>query len=786
MTGVAAAADGVEIRRTTDGIPHVRADDWHALGVGVGYVQAQDALCTLAEGFLTFAGERSRYFGADARPARNATFGRPRNIELDTFFRSAADDMAVARFASDQPRDLNTLIEGFADGYNRYLREARSAGQPASCVSQPWVREISSRDIYRRMVAAQLAAGLARFIPEIANAQPPGASRRTADTVGEVGHSRPSLRARLEMPVGDQPGLGSNALAFGGAVTGGQGGVLLGNPHWYWGGPDRFYQMHLTIPGKMDVAGVAFLGIPVVMIGFNADVAWSHTVSAARRFGLFDLTLDPSDPTHYRWRGESVPMEARTVTIDVRDADGEVRQRRRTLYRTRFGPVIDLGGHHAAFAWGHAHALAIRDINAENFRIFRNFFYWNQAKSLDDFIAIERREAAVPWVNTLAIGRGDNRVWYGDVGAAPNVPDAQRGQCATALSKAFATVDPLTPVLDGSEPACDWQNAAGAVQAGAMPAEAMPSLLRDDYVANMNDSYWLTNPRHPLEGYPRGLGGERQPLSLRSRLGFRMADEIAASSPGSAAAVAKGLMARTLDARVYSADLFKDALLVRACMQPSVRGEGDAGDVGAAGEISLKRACALLRRWDNTGGTEARGALLWSTFWTGLAKPPMDEFYRVTFSADDPLNTPRVPAAATGGQEAARALALAVRKLTRTAGALGTPLGVTQFVRTEGQRVPLYGGCQDVGYFAVTCNADHSPVMGPDTHGNSYLQVVYFDANGVQARTLLAHGLQDTAVDNGAGGAAVRRYARKDWLPFPFREADIARDPHLRRITLGP
>ncbi|WP_207466678.1 MULTISPECIES: Ntn hydrolase family protein [Achromobacter] len=167
-------------------------------------------------------------------------------------------------------------------------------------------------------------------------------------------------------------------------------------------------------------------------------------------------------------------------------------------------------------SWATCSALPV------NFRIFRNFFYWNQAKSLDDFIDLQRREAAVPWVNTVAIGRGehgaDGRVWYADVGAVPNVPDELCQACATPLAAGFASVDPLTPVLDGSRSDCDWWLDPAAAQARAMPVAAMPWLLRKDYVANMNDSYWLSNSRQPLEGYPALLGGERRPLGLRGRL----------------------------------------------------------------------------------------------------------------------------------------------------------------------------------------------------------------------------------------------------------------------------
>lgn len=51
-----AASYHAQIRRTQDGIPHIKADDWGSLGYGFGYVQAQDDLCTLADSFVTWRG----------------------------------------------------------------------------------------------------------------------------------------------------------------------------------------------------------------------------------------------------------------------------------------------------------------------------------------------------------------------------------------------------------------------------------------------------------------------------------------------------------------------------------------------------------------------------------------------------------------------------------------------------------------------------------------------------------------------------------------------------------
>ncbi|MGJ7530500.1 penicillin acylase family protein [Variovorax sp. GB1P17] len=784
-------AASIEIRRTADGIPHVRATTWRGLGIGFGQAQAEDTLCTLADAFVTYSGQRSLYFGAEQKPHTRSTFGNATNLELDFFFKAFAGPKAVEALRREQPADLDELITGYAEGYNRQVRAVQQSHDAAArhaCANAPWVRTIGPEDIYRRMIAAALAGGYTHFIPEIVKARPgAAASPAPADKL--------SLSSRLGISVGDMHGIGSNVLAFGQAATGERGSsVLLGNPHWYWGGPDRFYQVHLTLPGKMDVAGASFLGIPMVMLGFNNDVAWSHTVSAARRFGLFELTLDPADPTRYLVDGAAEPMQAQPLTVAVRRPDGTVDLVRRTLYRTRFGPVVDLGARNAALGWSGRKAIAIRDINADNPRIFRNFFRWDQARSLDEFIAIQRQEAAMPWVNTAAIGRGDGRVWYADIGAVPGVSDELRAACATPLSKAFAAIDPGTPMLDGSRSACEWQSAKTSVQPGTLPADRMPSLLREDYVANMNDSYWLTNPAQPLTGFASILGGEGHALSMRGREGHRIAGELARAGETSARGLAQRLMQKTLEARSYTADQFKRPLLDGACAAGDVALTGDdasppgknggATAATATRTVDVRQACQVLRSWPNRADVQDRGALLWDAFWERLRKIPERALYTQAFSADAPLQTPAGINAAD--PRVARALAGAVEDMARRGWALDTPLGQHRFARSEGREVPLYGGCDPEGYFTSACVTEGDYTMGELSNSNTYLQVVYFDKRGVQARTLLAHGERETAVTNGPGLAPVARYARKDWLRFPFREADVARDPQLQRVIVRP
>src|SRR5262245_54688377 len=63
---LAALADpyDVEIRWTTYGIPHVKANDIASAAYGYGYAFARDNICLMAEEFDKVNGERALHFGA--------------------------------------------------------------------------------------------------------------------------------------------------------------------------------------------------------------------------------------------------------------------------------------------------------------------------------------------------------------------------------------------------------------------------------------------------------------------------------------------------------------------------------------------------------------------------------------------------------------------------------------------------------------------------------------------------------------------------------------------------
>lgn len=713
------------IVRTQHGIPHIAAKDWRGAGYGVGYAYAQDNLCMIAEEFATVAGERSLHFG----PKESATLGFQKvdNLTSDLFFRSAIDLPALRKGARAQGREALQVVQGYVAGYNRYLRDIGPQGVPEACRGKAWVRPITTDDTLRLNEKQMLLASSLALAPAIANAVPPGTAK-------------PAALSRAVLPDFDRLEIASNGWAFGGDVTADGKGLLVGNPHFPWHGPSRFWEMHVTIPGKIDVAGVGIAGTPFPTLGFNRDIAWTHTVTAARHFTLYQLALDPADPTTYLVDGKPEKMVATTISVPMPDGAKPVE---RTLYSTRFGPVVVMP--QAMLNWTGGMAFAVRDANRGNQRGAGTWLRIAQARNVGEVRNAVTRSLGIPWVNTIAADRHGDAL-HADVTAVPNVSAAKITACAAALSPAVARALVL---LDGSKSACAWDVAAGTPVAGLMPARDQAIYQRRDYLANMNDSYWLSNPRVPHAPLSPILGTTGQPVSLRTRSGFIETDALIAGG-------------KVDHARIQAMAFANKSLAADLALKPLL--------ALCAGKAEVADACAALGKWDGRYESDSRGAWLFEHFWMKARNVP--GIWAVPFDANDPLHTPRdFSTAGETGPKLIEILKAAAGEVTKAGVALDARWGDVQTAQRGGERIPIHGGDGQLGVLNVQMS---DPIPGGVTprHGSSYVQVVGFDAQGPVADTVLSYS-QSPDPASPWYADQTHLYARKAWVRFPFTPAQI-------------
>jgi acyl-homoserine-lactone acylase len=725
------------ITRTTHGIPHITARNWRGAGYGVGYAYAQDNLCMLAEEFVTVAGERSLHFGPNGKVT--ADFDPIDNLTSDTFFRGVIDLAALRASLVRRSDPSNQLLAGYVAGYNKLLRDLGPSNVPIACRDKAWVRPITIDDMLRIGEKQALRAGLVPLAGAIANAVPFNALQPSTPPVRQGA----SLEA---IPGMHETGMGSNGWAFGAETTANGRGVLVGNPHFPWNGPSRFYQMHVTIPGVYDVMGAGLAGTPLPTIGFNKDMAWTHTVTAARHFTVFELTLDPNDTTSYLVDGKAEKMTMRQVSIPMPNG---VPTQTRALYSTRFGAVLSLPA--AGMAWSGQRAYAVRDANANNQRLIETWVGIGLAKNVGEVKQVVSRTLGIPWVNTIAADRNGNAL-LADVTAVPNVSAEKISSCATPRSAALAA---RLVLLDGSRSACDWDRAAGTPIAGLMPARDQAVFERRDYVANSNDSYWLTNPKAPATPLSPVLGAARTERSLRTRSGLIELDRRFTGTDGLSGTKVDQDSARQMQFanKSLAVELTLDRVLALC-----------------AGQADLAAACEILSKWDRRFDVESRGAYLFVAFWDGAMAIPNK--WAIPFDVNDPVNTPR-DLITTGevGTKLLAALRAGVARLGTENIALDARWGDVQVAMRGDARIPIHGAHGNLGVLNVQMATKIPGGLTP-VHGTSYVQVVSFDETGPIADAILSYS-QSTDPASPFYGDQTRAYATKTWNRLPFTPAQV-------------
>lgn len=722
------------IVRTTYGIPHVSSESWEGIGYGVAYAYAQDNLCLLAEEFVTVAGERTRYFGPDAKVSHGSQ--TVDNVTSDVFMRAMIDLPRLREGAGAQGREANLLAAGYVAGYNRYLRDIGPEGAPAECRGKPWLRSITMDDMLRLTEKQMLLASAMPLLPAIANAAPPAAQ-------GEA--------VSMTLPAREDIGLGSNGWAFGGEVTADGRGLLVGNPHFPWFGPNRFWQVHTTIPGKLDVMGGTLAGGPLPTLGFNRDIAWTHTVTAARHFTVYQLTLDPADPTKYIFDGEAVAMTSREISVPTPEGSDPIT---RTVYSTRYGPMIAMP--QVGFAWSGKTAYTMRDANSANQRALGTWVRIAQATNVADVRRAVSETLGIPWVNTIVADRyGD--AMHADVTAVPNVSAQKAADCATPVS---ALVASRVTLLDGSRSECDWTVAAGTPVPGLMPASDQAIQQRRDSVTNSNDSYWLSNASAPHPELSPVLGEHGKPVSLRTRANFQQTDAVLSIGP----------MTRE---RAKALAFSNQSLAARMAVDPILE--------LCDAEPAAKAACGVLEGWDRRVEIDSRGAYLFLTFWDKVDNK--SNLWTTPFDASDPVNTPRdLNTQGEAGTALLAALVEAASEIEAAGIALDAAWGDVQYAPRGEDRIAIHGGPGGAGILNMQISVPAPGGVSP-VHGTSYIQIVGFDEDGPVADAILSYS-QSTNPASPHYGDQTRAYSRKDWnrLPFSPEEIEAARQGEVLRI----
>ncbi|MCV2395779.1 penicillin acylase family protein [Actinotalea sp. M2MS4P-6] len=356
----------VTVLRDARGVPSIYADTPEDLFRAQGYTDAQD-----------------RFFQMDLR--RHVTAGRLAELVGDDEQAIASDKVVRTlgwrRVAAAEWEMLDDTTRGYlqayADGVNAYVESRDLTGLGVEyevlgarvTLDQPepwdpidslaWLKAIAwdlrsnDRDEVSR-VQVYAAVGDVSLTDELfptASAATPivGGEVEAASSVTDVVLGSGAQRA-MELAdealaavphlLGSGDGLGSNSWVVSGEHTASGAPMLANDPHLGLSAPGVWSQvgLHCTQVGTscpFDVSGFSFAGLPGVVVGHNADLAWGLTNMGADTSDFFLERTDPEARTYLR-DGEQIALERRTETIEVAGGDPVQLEVRTTVH----GPIV--------------------------------------------------------------------------------------------------------------------------------------------------------------------------------------------------------------------------------------------------------------------------------------------------------------------------------------------------------------------------------------------------------------------------------------------------------------
>jgi penicillin G amidase len=428
---VAGLDAAVTVQRDAHGIVNITATTPHDLFLAQGFVHAQERIWQMEVWRRISAGRLAEVFGAGS-------------LDDDRFIRTLGWRVAAERDLAALPAEARAIVDAYAGGVNAWLDANRGNLGLAFVITgvdpEPWTAldTLAWGKVQAWNLGGNMDSEIFRFLADQRLGDPArtnelfptrefgpvivpspdepielGATESVATGARAAADPRTPLPALTEeqaaawrdvaylgvellAPAGldvsigglaSDHGIGSNNWVVAPLMSSTGGALLANDPHLGISMPSLWFinGLHCTTVGEacpFDVAGVSFPGVPGVVLGHNARIAWGATNADPDVQDLVIEKIDPADPSRYIGPdGTSAPFIVRTEQIHVSGGETVTLEVRETVH----GPILnDVDDRLAdsplmALRWSSIHPAATPD------RTYEAILGLNVAADFDDF-----------------------------------------------------------------------------------------------------------------------------------------------------------------------------------------------------------------------------------------------------------------------------------------------------------------------------------------------------------------------------------------------------------------
>nr|WP_314353945.1 penicillin acylase family protein [Comamonas thiooxydans] len=366
----------VWVRRDESDVTHISAqspqDVWRALG----FVHAQERGWQLEFNRRLMQGRLSEILG-------------PATLELDKLMRALDIHGAARRQYAALPPSVQEALQAYSQGIAAFYARPSQAAAPeflllgtragaggpstwepedtvgwalmmALDLGGNWGNEFARLNLLQVLSTEQLwqlmpaypgeqpatAVDLASLYRQLGVYRETNAQPKASAPAGQIQSVLQQWAASMAKDMGTNDGLGSNNWVVAGSKTRSGKPLLANDPHLGLSAPAIWYFARLQSPegragdgsalSELDVTGATLPGMPFVVLGRTAQVAWGFTNTNPDVQDLYLEQINPADASQYRTPTGWEKFVVREEIFKVK-GQSDVRV---TLRSTRHGPVI--------------------------------------------------------------------------------------------------------------------------------------------------------------------------------------------------------------------------------------------------------------------------------------------------------------------------------------------------------------------------------------------------------------------------------------------------------------
>jgi acyl-homoserine-lactone acylase len=355
--------DNIKIVRDKWGVPHIYAKTDAEVSYGLAWANAEDDFKTMQLTMLAGKGMVGKLKGKDGATIDYVVaLLRCREVVEEQY------DKALSP-------EYKALIEGYVAGINAY-----AAKHPEEVLVKGSFPTNTKEYTTSTVLSLSMISGVDAVLQKIFKGKV-----KTLD---------------------DFKAAGSNAIAISSSKTADGSAYLAINPHQPLEGPVAWYEAHLCSEEGMNILGALFPGGPVIFVGVNENLGWTHTVNYQDKVDVFQLEMNPANKKQYKFDGKWETLEAKKVKLKVKMGAFMIPVKKEALW-SKYGATIQT----------EQGTFSVRFSANQDIRGIEQWYKMDKARNFSEFYKAMSM-TAIPGFNTIYADKHDT-IFYVSNGKIP-------------------------------------------------------------------------------------------------------------------------------------------------------------------------------------------------------------------------------------------------------------------------------------------------------------------------------------------------------------------------------